>query len=151
MPFQITRPLFLFMGLLVLFFCARAIMVPKSFGEFGHYRGDSPAEESRQKLRYTGAQACRDCHRKELSVFDRGAHRSISCETCHGPGGEHSAEPASQKLDMPDTRDFCALCHAANPARPSEFPQIDLKTHWVKEWGSEKCITCHAPHDPAQK
>jgi hypothetical protein len=126
-------------------------MVPKSFGMYGHYRGDSPGEIRSQEISYAGPSACAECHRKTAAVGENGGHRSVSCETCHGPGAKHGKSPATEKIKAPETREFCALCHARNPARPARFPQIDLKKHWTKDWADEKCTTCHDPHNPAQK
>lgn len=41
---------------------ARTLLVPDSFGDFGHYRADNTAEVAALELAYAGAQACGDCH-----------------------------------------------------------------------------------------
>lgn len=151
MPFQISRPLIIFIILMVFFLIGRSILVPESFGKYGHYRADSVKDNQDMEMQYTGAQACGECHKELALSYEKGRHGNLSCETCHGPGRKHMAAPQSEKLMAPDAREFCALCHAFNFSRPASFPQIDLSTHWAKDWGKEKCITCHDPHDPRQE
>ncbi len=40
----------------------RAVLVPKSFGQYGHYRGDALAEIAARPVSFAGHQACEDCH-----------------------------------------------------------------------------------------
>ena len=56
---------------------------------------------------YVGDALCRSCHSVEASHWDRTAHaraflanprtelESRTCESCHGPGGKHVAEPTA--------------------------------------------------------
>lgn len=38
------------------------MLVPDSFGDFGHYRGDAEAEIASQKMSYAGYEECGECH-----------------------------------------------------------------------------------------
>jgi hypothetical protein len=52
----------------------RALLVPKSFGQYGHYRGDAPAEIAARPVNYAGHQACEDCHSDVLEKKKSGRH-----------------------------------------------------------------------------
>ena len=47
---------------ITLFLCFRASFVPKSFGEYGHYRGDSITEIAALPIKHAGHEACETCH-----------------------------------------------------------------------------------------
>ncbi len=44
----------------------------------------------------------------------------------------------------PRLRDYCVLCHAYDPSRPTGFPQINPASHNPLK----PCIECHNPHQP---
>ena len=129
---------------ILLFILARAQFVPKSFGQYGHYRGDALKELAARELRYAGHGACEDCHSDVLAVKKSGKHAGVNCEACHGPLANHAADPASVTPQLPDTGVLCARCHEANLAKPAKFPQVDSKDHS----SGAKCNTCHQPHSP---
>lgn len=64
--FKDAGHLFRFAGLFVLAFLAflliRGFVVPKSFGQYGHYRGAAIAEIAARPVTFAGHQACADCH-----------------------------------------------------------------------------------------
>ena len=72
----------------------------------------------------------------------KGEHKSLSCETCHGPGRAHVENPAEKlpKLDM----GLCVRCHQASPSRPKWLHQINLHNHYT----GNVCTECHVPHQP---
>jgi len=51
---------------LVLFLLVRAHFIPKSFGQYGHYRGDALAELSSKPVVFAGHQTCEQCHKSSL-------------------------------------------------------------------------------------
>lgn len=124
----------------------RAHFVPKSFGQYGHYRGDALAELSNKPLSYAGHQACEDCHSDVLNIKKAGKHAGVNCESCHGPLAKHAEDPASFVPQLPDTGVICARCHEANIAKPKDFPQVVSAEHS----GGAVCKTCHQPHSPLQ-
>jgi uncharacterized CHY-type Zn-finger protein len=127
-----------------IFLVLRAYFVPKSFGEYGHYRGDALAELSSKPTSYAGHQACEDCHADVLQVKKAGKHAGVNCEACHGPLAKHAEDPASVVPQLPDTAVLCARCHEENIAKPKAFPQVVSKRHL----GGEVCKSCHVPHSP---
>ncbi len=133
-----------FAVVLVVFLLVRAHFVPKSFGEYGHYRGDALAELSSKPIFYAGHQACEECHGDVLEVKKAGKHAGVNCEACHGPLAAHAADPASVVPQLPDTAVLCARCHEENIAKPKAFPQVVSKEHS----GGVLCKNCHVPHSP---
>ena len=127
-----------------IFLALRAQFVPKSFGQYGHYRGNALKELSARDPRFAGHAACEDCHTDVLGVKKTGKHAAVNCEACHGPLAKHAADPAAVVPQLPDPAVLCARCHEANLAKPATFPQVVTKDHM----GDIKCDTCHQPHSP---
>ncbi len=96
------------------------------------------------EISYAGAPKCGECHEAQSTKKADGYHRNVSCETCHGPGVRHAADPTEVKPPAPRDRQFCPTCHAYNLSRPMGFPQINPITHNPLQ----PCFTCHDPHDP---
>ncbi len=152
--FKDTGHLLRFAALFVIAFLAflviRHFVVPKSFGEYGHYRGAAIAEIAARPVHFAGHQTCETCHADILATKSAGKHANVNCEACHGPLEKHvnamtvdGAPPFSPpKLD---TAVLCIRCHAASAAKPKGFPQVDADQHA----GGVPCETCHQPHSPA--
>jgi uncharacterized CHY-type Zn-finger protein len=128
----------------VLFLVARAYFIPKSFGQYGHYRGNALAEQSSKPFVYAGHQVCEDCHSDVLAVKKAGKHAGVNCEACHGPLAKHAEAPGSVTPQLPDTAVLCARCHEENIAKPRTFPQVAIAQHS----GGALCKSCHQPHSP---
>ncbi len=129
------------------FIVARTLFVPKSFGQYGHYRGDALQEIASRPIHYAGHKACEDCHTDIVDLKKTGKHAGVNCEACHGPLAKHAEDPAAVTPQLPDTGVLCARCHQAGIARPVTFPQVDAPEHS----GGQKCGTCHVPHNPLQQ
>ena len=129
---------------LAVFLLARAHFMPKSFGEYGHYRGDALAEQSSKPISFAGHQTCEECHGDVLEVKKAGKHAGVNCEACHGALAKHAEDPASVVPQLPDTAVLCARCHEENLAKPKTFPQVAS----VEHSGGAVCKTCHQPHSP---
>lgn len=170
MPLHIKRLLLTFVVVIGLFLIFRTLMVPKSFGEYGHYRGLALEENAARPLHYAGMASCAKCHQDIVNDKTNGFHASLSCEGCHGPAYSHVcyadstrkiALPDSLKLERNTAREFCAVCHEKNAARTkilydtidkSFIKMIQEKEHnhvVDKETGKVlNCIECHNPHQP---
>lgn len=147
MPPQVKRLALLFAIFIGLFLVARYFLVPKSFGEYGHYRGLSLVENQDQEPKYAGQKVCNDCHDDLMAVKAANDHKTISCETCHGPGLIHANNPDTLPL-RPAGREFCAKCHSLNAARKAEnIVQVNPEEHNT----GQNCTECHNPHDPWEK
>jgi hypothetical protein len=133
-----------FIAGMVVFLALRGLLVPKSFGEFGHYRGAALGEIAAQPVSYAGHQVCQDCHDDILQMKRLGRHGRVACETCHGPQARHAEDPGSIVPPKLDTAVLCARCHEASYSKPMDFPQV----HPVEHSSGIACDTCHEPHSP---
>jgi hypothetical protein len=93
----------------------RAFFVPRSFGQYGHYRGAAIAEIAAHPIHYAGHQACETCHTDVQEMKRSGMHAQVNCEACHGPLAKHADDPSIQPAPA-DTQ--TATTHTA-PALPS--------------------------------
>lgn len=141
-PDQLLRLLVLFVALVALVLAARAV-IPASLLDSQVHRDSTVEKETSHPVRYAGSDECAACH-EEYTLKQTGYHINLSCGTCHGPGREHMEDPGEVKPDVPRKREFCTLCHAYNPSRPTGFPQINPAAHNPLK----QCVQCHNPHDP---
>jgi len=144
LPQQIVPLLILFTAGILGLFVARYFLVPKSFGEYGHYRADAVDEIAASEVSFAGYKACLDCHEDIYDLKQASNHKGLACEVCHGPCAKHVNAPDEFTPPGPRTRDFCILCHGYNLSRPSGFPQIIPELHNP----GKVCMTCHNPHNP---
>jgi hypothetical protein len=142
---HLVRVAVVFLLALFAFLAFRGLIVPKSFGQYGHYRGDALKEIASRPLVHAGQSACADCHEDVVATKQAGKHVGLHCEGCHGPQARHAADPTAVKPTRPDTSVLCARCHDRNAARPAKFPQVNAKEHS----GGMACGDCHKPHTPA--
>jgi hypothetical protein len=133
-----------FLALLVVFLIARAVLVPKGFGVYGHYRAGALDEVRAREISYAGRHACLDCHEDVATAKKAAKHAGLGCEACHGPQQAHVADPSTVVPQKPDAKTLCLVCHLENLAKPRDFPQINPKDHA----GDDNCIKCHNPHAP---
>ena len=141
---HLVRVVGVFLVGVMLFLCLRAWFVPKSFGQYGHYRGDSLKEVAALPVVHAGHETCEACHSDVLEVKKAGKHAGVNCEACHGPQSKHAEDPVSVKPVLPDTSVLCARCHEANSAKPKWFPAVATAEHSM----GMPCNTCHTPHSP---
>lgn len=133
-----------FLAGIIAFLMFRAFMVPRTFGEYGHYRGDAITEVAALPVVHAGHQTCETCHTDILDEKSKGKHAGVACEACHGPQAKHADDPGSILPQLPDPGVLCAQCHEASAAKPGWFPQVAT----VEHSGGMVCDTCHRPHDP---
>jgi len=137
--------LFVVMALaLLLFIVLRTAVVPKSFGQYGHYRGAAISEIASRPVVHAGREVCEGCHTDVVDQKKLGRHVVLSCEACHGAQAKHADDPANVTPPKLDTAVVCSRCHEANSAKPKAFPQVVTADHS----GDIACDTCHQPHKP---
>jgi hypothetical protein len=129
---------------LVLFLVLRAALIPRSFGRYGPFRGDALAEISARPVAFAGHEVCENCHPDEAALKASGAHKTVKCESCHGPLAKHADDPGTVQPVLPEVAKLCLRCHSKNIAKPAGFPQTEAN-------GSKPCDTCHKPHSPGLK
>lgn len=121
----------------------RSLMVPETFGQYGHYRGNALEDNRQRAISFAGRQACAECHSEVVEVKKAGKHSIVACEACHGPLAKHAEDP-SLKPVKPDSASLCARCHEKLSSRPQGFPQVVTKEHNP----GMACADCHQPHQP---
>ena len=143
-PQQVPRLAAVFGLAILALIAARFFLIPDSFGELGHYRAAALDTIAAHEKKYAGQQECALCHGRIADRRLASNHRGVACESCHGPGAAHVANPIEVKPTIPRQREFCQRCHAYNPSRPTGFPQIDPVAHNPMT----PCMNCHDPHEP---
>ena len=130
---------------LAVFFLVRSLLVPRSFGLYGHYRANAIGEIAALPIAYASHQVCEACHTDIHDLKSKGVHKGVACESCHGPLAVHANDPVSTIPPKLDTMVLCPRCHMANIAKPKNFPQVDVAEHS----NGSACNACHQPHNPA--
>ena len=130
---------------LIAFLTLRTLLVPRSFGRYGHYRANAIAEIAALPVHYAGHQVCEGCHGDVQEAKSKGSHKGVACESCHGPLAAHANDPASVTPAKLDTSALCPRCHQESIAKPKNFPQVNAPDHS----GGAACNSCHQPHSPA--
>lgn len=141
---HLVRMAGLFLAGFALFLVVRALLVPKGYGEFGHFRAGALADNMARPMAYAGRQACESCHPDVVDARTGSRHANVACEACHGALAKHAEDPSKLKPTLPDARKLCLVCHLQEKAKPKTFPQVNPQEHM----GSEPCISCHKPHHP---
>jgi hypothetical protein len=142
LPPQILRLVLLTIGIIGSYMVARAFLTPHSFGEYGHYRGDALEEIAARARTFAGRQSCDECHSEQFQQVLKFEHKTLSCESCHGPAQMHVDNP-DLKLNKPTDND-CLRCHESNVSRPVWLKQVVPQDHFR----GDRCISCHLPHQP---
>ena len=96
-----------FLAGILLFLVIRRFLVPKSFGEYGHYRGNALSEIAARPINFAGHDTCETCHADVLEKKKDGKHAHVNCEACHGAFGQACGR--SGFGDARQTRYGCAL------------------------------------------
>ncbi len=145
MPKLIFRLFLSFIVFVGVFILVQQYLKPDSFGEYGHYRADAITDNLQKPTYYKGEEECTSCHQEVYDLKYSDLHSEIKCESCHSPKINANMECEIMPPQFDGTIEFCASCHATNPARLKKgVPQLDLNDH---EKG-QNCIECHNPHAP---
>lgn len=142
---HIVRVAVIIAVVMVGFLVARGLTVPKSFGQYGHYRGESIQERQSLPAILENPETCRECHEDELKheagedaiwpgldAWKKGKHGALTCANCHDNLKEHierqQMDPAPTEFVV--TKDMrpqlCLLCHHEMAARPAVLPIFSL-------------------------
>ncbi|MEO8595380.1 MAG: cytochrome C [Candidatus Solibacter sp.] len=141
---HLIRPALVLLAGLGLFMVIRGAVVPKGFGQYGHYRPGALAMVRQHPLSYAGHEACAMCHEEESKTRAEGKHAHVSCETCHGPLAKHVDDPVANVPKLPTVATLCVRCHEKDQAKPKGFPQVVSAEHS----NGMACNDCHKPHSP---
>jgi hypothetical protein len=178
--FKDVGHLFRFAGLFVLafliFLVVRHYVVPKSFGQYGHYRGAALGDIAKHPAKFVGHETCEACHSDEAAKKAAGKHAHVNCEACHGALAQRQPAPAAPPaglynrlltfagLSLPP--DPPILLHADDPATVKPvLPDTTVLCARCHTASAAKpkdfpqvvpadhsngmpCDTCHQPHSP---
>ena len=118
---HLIRPAIVLLAALGLFMVIRSAVVPKAFGQYGHYRPGALAAIRQHPISYAGQGTCVLCHEEEGKVRASGKHAHVACETCHGPLAKHADDPAANVSKLPTVATLCARCHERARRSPRHF------------------------------
>jgi len=141
---HLIRPALVLVAGLGAFLVLRAVVVPKDFGRYGHYRAGALAMVSARPISYAGHSQCEMCHEQEAKAHGGGKHANVACEACHGPLAKHADDPTPNVPKRPDVANLCRRCHEQDAGKPRGFPQVDTVAHSQ----GVLCDNCHQPHNP---
>jgi hypothetical protein len=141
---HLVRPAVVLLAGLGLFLAIRGAVIPKNFGEYGHYRPGALDTIRQHPIAFAGQDACAMCHEDEVKARAAGKHAHVACEACHGPLAKHAEDPVANKPKLPEVADLCHRCHEKDAAKPKGFPQVATAEHS----GGMACNSCHQPHNP---
>jgi len=98
----------------------RAMVLPKSFGEYGHYRGTAIEDEMNRPIRNGTNASCLACHPYIREMHMEGVHKTVSCEFCHGPVADHVKDgKVIARLPKKQGKDYVMACPFHEDDTPS--------------------------------
>ncbi len=103
---------------------------------------------------FTGSYACRFCHQEIYDSWNATRHSPIAgCETCHGPGSEHSITQSRDYIVIDRSPELCGKCHIRNDSTVIEAKNGFIRNQQqFNEWretahGKDTvCNSCHNTH-----
>jgi hypothetical protein len=141
---HLVRPAVVLLAAMALFLVMRTAIIPKAFGQYGHYRPGALDLVRQHPIAFAGQETCVMCHDDQATARAAGKHAHVACEACHGALALHADDPAARVPKLPDVADLCRRCHEKDAAKPRNFPQVATAEHS----GGMACNTCHQPHNP---
>ncbi len=143
------RLVMIIVALVAVFALVRSLLIPASFGTYGHYRGDNLAEQTAMPLVHMESAFCRECHLDQHTGWQGGNHRAVNCEVCHGHWEIHNGN--LKTMAAVKSNDACLLCHQALTGRPASVKQIaSFDSHRAEKaeakQDAQTCVDCHNPH-----
>lgn len=114
---------------------------------------------------YVGSDVCKGCHKNVFDSWANNPHAAVlasegltdnmkGCESCHGPGSAHAADPSAvkpvnpEKLAPIDSDAVCGKCHYDD--QPGAVNGKTLKhRYWQKSEHNREgisCLACHSTH-----
>jgi DmsE family decaheme c-type cytochrome len=106
---------------------------------------------------YVGEKSCLGCHEEQRASYERSPHHWAAdsrtpaaqqgCETCHGPGSKHAADP--DHVDV--VNDFSKMAPAAVNATCTACHNRGEHALWEGSQHERRdvtCTSCHSMHKP---
>jgi len=151
---HIIRAVLLLVLAAIVFVLGRHFLIPRTFGEYGHYRYASVEEYASQERKHGAPDACLECHDEQAKARAAGKHAHVSCEVCHAPLSTHIANDEKiAPMEIRRTTQLCGWCHQRLVGRPATMPQVHMTNHVVEKGGDlteSACLECHNAHNPSE-
>jgi len=141
---HLVRPAAVLLAGVAIFIAVRSAVIPKAFGQYGHYRPAALEAVRKRPISFAGQDTCVLCHDDEAKARAAGKHAHVACEACHGPLAKHADDPGANVPKLPEVASLCRRCHEKDAAKPKWFPQVATAEHS----GGLACNSCHQPHNP---
>ena len=154
MPKHITRLLMIMAIAVVVVFTVKKLLVPDSFYQYGHYRGDAVAEIASKVPKLQGSASCQSCHKEVYAEWSSGIHRKATqdnkvqglvikngpgCEVCHtGPVGNH---PSKEPMPLSVEDKITSITHLEHTVHPANVPGRNLMM--APQEMNGLCLNCH--------
>jgi hypothetical protein len=152
---------------LIIFLIIKQYAIPDSWDSDAWYRKDALSLLQQQEPVFGGNESCAGagCHADDRYLIDDAqsehrlrirwlgwaTHKTLSCESCHGPLADHVKDGLKiAKAVIVYESTLCLRCHEARLGRDAVVPfREDFEYHESLEvtWES-KCVRCHNPHEP---
>lgn len=135
---------------IIVFLIFRHISTPRSFGQYGYYRGDNVTDWTSLNSSYAppGNAVCSKCHALEVQEKSQAEHSKFDCQSCHGPLMEHVRNPSDSHPAVVGNAALCGTCHRVLVGRTKErIASVKVGEHS----GGLDCTRCHNPHQPSLK
>ena len=149
---HVFRAGLLLVAVIVTYVLGRGLLVPDSFGMYGHYRYRDVLEQRERAPVHGAPDSCKDCHGEVFDKRTAGKHATVPCEDCHAPlathvaGGKHAAAMRIERSFA-----LCVRCHRTMISRPAVVRQVVPEEHVEKRGerlAGKVCMECHDPHAP---
>ena len=153
---HLIRIVIILVALAVVGLGVRAMMLPKDFGKYGHYRPGAIEDEMNREVRNGTNDSCLACHPYIKEMHFSGVHKTVSCEFCHGPVADHiQDDKVIAKLPKKQGEEITTLCLRCHNqiirARPKEsIKMVAIPKHLEdkKVRLDHTCDQCHNVHAP---
>ncbi|MFA6904233.1 MAG: c-type cytochrome [Gallionellaceae bacterium] len=154
MPKHIVRLLAVIAVIAIIAITARTYFKDPSFYQYGHYRGNAPAEIASKIPKLRGSDTCKTCHKAVYAEWTGGIHNKASkdgtsktvvvkygpnCEVCHtSAAGNH---PSKEAMPLSVEDQVHSIVHPKHHTLATNVPGKKLLLS--PEEARSVCLNCH--------
>nr|VFK61873.1 MAG: Doubled CXXCH motif (Paired_CXXCH_1) [Candidatus Kentron sp. TC] len=151
---------------LIVFLTIKYLAIPESWDGDAWYRRDALSLLRQQEPVFGGNESCAgaSCHEDERYLIEDArsehqlrirwlgwaTHKTLSCESCHGPLGDHARGGLKiQKAVIVRDSELCLRCHEKRLGRKAIVAFRENEYHeYLSVTKESTCVECHDPHEP---
>lgn len=105
------------------------------------------SEPSDVRIMVAETVTCVDCHSDTRAGYAQTAHAGAGtpCQSCHGPGSVHAADPLNEKLSISNWPGVCGQCHPefAELQKANHSDPLPFGYNEPSEGRLTSCYKCH--------